>query len=722
MKIIRLKLLLLVVCVFSCKTNNNTSIQMLPEKEVVEEYFGTTVKDPYRYMEDLNDTIVLNWYKQQSNYAKNKIHKIDNRNKILDFQNIITNNSSEISNILITSNNLCFYLKNHNDTKELFYREGIHGEEYFLFNPEKYKKGSAINYIAPSWDGSKVAIAITKNDLEIGNIIVLDVQNKKRYNESINNCWPSALGGIRWLADNSRFTYEYIPVIDKKEKNYLFNTETRLHVLGENPVNDRILFSKKNNPEIKIKEEDFPEVSISNEKSNYIFGSIWGASYYADYYYSSIENINNQKITWKSLFKKEDLIKRFYLEGDYIVYLSAKKAENFEICRTSLINPNFEDPEILVSEDESSVITDLTLTSKGMFFVKTKNGVEAKLYQFINKNKINNITLPKEAGYINVSSNGNLFPDLRIEIKGWLSDKERYQFNHKTNQFTKEQLAKENGNNDELFDGIIIEEIEIISHDGVKVPLSLIYNKDLELNGQNRVLIKGYGAYGITQKPFLDPYILPWLKEGGIYAMAHVRGGGEKGDFWHKSGYKETKPNTWKDLIACSEYLIHKKYSSSSKTVIYSGSAGGILIGRAITERPDLFAAAIIRVGVLNTLRYEFSPNGKNNTKELGSVQDSIGFKGLLEMDAYQHIEKGVKYPAVYLTAGLNDSRVSVWQPGKFAAKLQAATTSNNPVFLNVDSEGGHGLDTSKNKKNKEIADILSFALWQTGHPDFQLK
>ena len=720
MKII--KFLLLFVIAYSCTTIDNKSIKMLPEQKMVDKYFGIEVEDPYRYMENTSDSLVINWYKDQSNNSKHQLNKINNRNRIVDIQQ--KNNGStddKVSNLQITNNNFYFYLKSNNDVKKLFFREGINGKERLLFNPDNFKKGFSINYISPNWDGSKIAIAITKDDLEIGDIIIFDVINNTLYKEVIKNCWPSALGGIRWLPDNSKFTYEYIPVINKKDKNYLLNVETRIHTTGSDAISDIVLFSKKNNPTINFKEEDFPDITFRDKTSQYVFGGVWGASYYADHYYSSIKNIDNKNIKWKPLFKKEDLIKAFYIKENDIIFLTAKNAQNFKICKTSLINPNFENPEILVSEDSSSVITDFALTDKGLFYVKTKNGVEAKLFQ-LQDNKITEMQLPNKAGYINVSSKGAHYQDLWIEIKGWLSDRERYSYNYETNHFIKEILSDKKDSNADLFNGLIVKEIEITSHDGAKVPLSLIYNEGIELNGQNRVLIKGYGAYGRTQRPFLDPYILPWVKEGGIYAVAHVRGGGEKGDTWHKGGYKSTKPNSWKDLIACTEYLIDNKYSSKETVAIYGSSAGGILIGRALTERPDLFAAAIIRVGLLNTLRLEFAPNGKNNTKEFGSLKDSIGFRGLLEMDAYHHIKKGVNYPSIYLSAGFNDSRVAVWQPGKFAAKILKENASDKPILLNVDSKGGHGLNASKNKKNEEITDILSFALWQTGHPDFQLK
>jgi prolyl oligopeptidase len=269
---------------------------------------------------------------------------------------------------------------------------------------------------------------------------------------------------------------------------------------------------------------------------------------------------------------------------------------------------------------------------------------------------------------------------------------------------------------------LIAEEIMVESHDGVMVPLSLIYNKGIVKNGRNRVLFYGYGAYGSSMNPFFSPNFLLWTNDGGILAIPHVRGGGELGDKWHKAGFKTTKPNTWKDLIACAEYLIDKDYTSNEYIAISGGSAGGILIGRALTERPDLFAAAIPSVGCLNPLRAEESPNGPVNVPEFGTVKDSVECMALIEMDSYLHLNDGVKYPATLITAGMNDPRVIAWQPAKFAARLQAANASDKPILFWADFEAGHGIGNTKSKRFESLADELSFAFWQTGHKKYQIK
>ena len=228
------------------------------------------------------------------------------------------------------------------------------------------------------------------------------------------------------------------------------------------------------------------------------------------------------------------------------------------------------------------------------------------------------------------------------------------------------------------------------------------------------MLLYGYGAYGVSLSPTFNSSLFPLLTRGVIYAVAHVRGGGEKGNTWHTEGLKSSKPNTWKDFNACAEYLIQNKYTSAARLACEGASAGGILIGRAITERPELYKVAIAQVGMLDILRSETLPNSQGNFPEFGTVTDSLEFKALLEMDPILHIKKNVKYPAQLITTGYYDPRVPSYIPGKFAATMQMANESKVPSLLMVDFSSGH----FGNSTVKEYA----FLLWQTGHVDFQPK
>ncbi len=718
---------LLPFCVLFINVHNlisQNNLDLKPLQCETDTFYGKVYKDPYRFLENIQDTIVIEWLNQQTSYATAILHKITNRETILTRQKKDLGNGARANYLKIAGNNQSFYLKQEPYEKgyKLYYRNGLHGKEELLFNPENYKKDSKvrylISYIKPSWDASKIVIGLTIKDEEFSELVVLDVKSKKLHDEIITNCWPKALGGVSWLNDNSGFFYTHIPVMDKSSESYILNTASVLYRLGDNPKELNVILSAKNNPDIGIKPADFPIIYTKPYYGDILIAGIEGVGPFSDHYYTKVTN-KIEEVRWKPLFKKEDKVKQFTFYRGEIYFLSALNSPNYKLCKTNINNPNFKNPEILVAEDTNDVITDFEITKSGVYFVKNKNGVDAQLY-LLKDQKEQKIPIPRPSGYIDIRPKSPDSDDFWIVIRGWTIYGERYRYNSEEKIFIEDDFYPPPKYQE--LDSVIVEEIEIASHDGVMVPFSIIYKNGTQLNGKNRVLIGGYGAYGYTNRPNLNSYLLQWVREGGIYAIAHVRGGGEKGNKWHKGGFKQTKPNTWKDFIACTEYLIKKKYTVPDKIAIWGGSAGGILIARAITERPDLYKAAILSAASINMLRTEFGPNGKNNIKEFGSVEDSTEFLALLEMDACQHIKAGTKYPAVLLQAGANDSRVPFWESAKFAAGLQEANVSDNPILLSIDLDSGHGFNMSTDQWDQKVADVISFALWQTGHHDFQLK
>ena len=304
------------------------------------------------------------------------------------------------------------------------------------------------------------------------------------------------------------------------------------------------------------------------------------------------------------------------------------------------------------------------------------------------------------------------------EASAWTRFGGFYAFDPRTGKVTDTRLQPQ-GTYDNPTD-LVATEVKVKSHDGTMVPLSIVHKKGLKLDGTNPTIVFGYGAYGISTTPYFRPTWLPWYQRGGVIAYAHVRGGGEYGEDWYKAGYKATKPNTWKDAIACAEWLVANKYTSTPKMSIYGGSAGGIFVGRSITERPDLFGAAVDAVPFSDGMRFEFSENGVPNIPEFGSVKTDEGFKGLFAMSSYHWVKDGTPYPAVLVTTGINDPRVDAWQAGKMGARLQAATSSGKPILLRIDYDAGHGIGSTKKQQYEERADEIAFLLWQSGMAGFQ--
>lgn len=607
--------------------------------------------------------------------------------------------------------------KRGEEINKLYYKKDINSTEQLIYDPIIAKPKFLIKYFKVNWDSTKVVISLAAGGENISELIIYDIEKEKEYSQVIKNAAPDITGGINWLPDNSGFIYQFIPNTDHRNKDYLVNTRAVLYKLNSDPSELTDIFSKNNNPNIDIEPADFPVVIIKSDSSKYIFGKISGVASYKDYYFANIQDKTDySNLDWKPLFKKENQIKNFAIYNNDLIYRTSKNASNFKICKTSVLNPDFNNPIILAEEMKDKVIKDFEYVNGELFYITIKNGVEAKL-NGIRNGKHEIIELPLVSGNSYVSYQGN---SLIITINSWTKPKQTYKFNIESRQFS--LISLESDANYPEFDNFIVEEIEVPSHDGIMIPLSIIYKKGIKKDGSNRLISLSYGAYGASFSPFFSIPTLTWVNNGGIWVLPHVRGGGEKGDQWHKSGFKSTKPNSWKDLIACTEYLIKEGYTSRDKNIAFGVSAAGITIGRAVTERPDLFGAVIMNFPALNILRSEFQPNGPNSIKEFGTVQKPIEFQALYEMDAYHQIKKDQDYPAMLISTGMKDGSVVPWDPGKFVAKIQNENPKGNPVLFSVDFNANHGGDGSASNYYKNMVDTFSFALWQTGHPDYQPK
>jgi len=723
--------LLFPVLLFACSPGaKETQIELpaapeTPVRMVSDTLYGQVIQDPYRYLEDLKSEDVSKWYKEHAERSRFVLDAITGRKdviaKMYDFDK---RKSVRSFNLQIAESNRHFYLKQtpEDETGKLFYRDSFDGQETLLFDPETYDLSSKLKYVIsgyyPSPDGKKAALEIAPNGSESSILIIISDVNAKTFaTEKIDRCW---FASCSWLPDGNSFYYNRLQSSDVHNPDREKNSKTYLHKIGQDASKDVEVFSKAKNPELDIKEEEFP-VLFYDRDTEYLFGYAFSVDNRQKIWYAPASEMKKSKPALKKLFGPEDEVYNFFTTDKELFVYTPKGAPRFKILRMPLSNPDLSKATVAVPEFADRSITGMTVNNESLYFTTTKNGVTAGLYRMpLATGKIEEVELPIVAGSIGVSSRGVRFPDIWVNMSGWTQDNKRYRFNPETKEFKVEMLSSVAEYPE--YANLVVEEVMVKSHDGIEVPLSLVYNKDLKKDGSSPVFLMGYGAYGISINPFFSPNMLLWTDKGGIFAVAHIRGGGELGDEWYKSGKKTTKPNTWKDLIACAEYLVSNQYTSPKKIAINGGSAGGILIGRAMTERPDLFAVAIPDVGCLNPLRAEESPNGPVNVPEFGTVKDSTECMALIEMDSYLHVKDGTEYPATLVTAGMNDPRVIAWQPGKFAARLSAATSSGKPVLFLADFEAGHGIGDTKSKQFESLADVYSFALWQLGHPDFQIS
>ena len=317
-------------------------------------------------------------------------------------------------------------------------------------------------------------------------------------------------------------------------------------------------------------------------------------------------------------------------------------------------------------------------------------------------------------GRVNLLSNDYTKSDLFMAIIGWTRESTWYRFDPADGGIEQVEI-KPLGPFDYL-DDMIVERIMVTSHDGVEVPLTILRKSSVQVDGSNPTLLFGYGAYGISMRPYYNPLMLPWFENGGVYALANVRGGGEYGDSWHKAGHMNTKRNSWLDLNACAEYLIEKDYTNNSSLAIMGASMGGVLVGRAMTSRPDLYGAVISIVGCNNPVRIHRQANGPVNFPEFGNPLDPEEFPYVLAMDSYFAVKDDVDYPPMLITAGWNDARVEPWEPAKMAARMQQANPCGGPYLLRVGYRAGHRR-IARSDYWVEHADRYAFLLWVLNKP-----
>ena len=694
-------------------------------KPVTDTYHGVTVTDGYRYMEDTSAPDVQQWAKAQDDATRAALDAIPGRAKLLArIGELEASDASRTREVKLAAGGRVFYEKrraNENQQK-LYVRDGFAGAERLLVDPEVLAKASgvphAIEFYQPSNNGKFLAYAISAGGTEEAVIHVMDVASGKELIEPIDRAHYSY---VNWLPDDSGFLYmrqrplaEGAPATEK----YKASSAYVHRMAGRGP--DVAVLTAGAGDHLKIAAEEFPVVQP-------LVGTPWalaipanGVENEIDLYAAPIGKALDPRLKWRKLFGREAEITGFAVHGDDLYVLTHQSASRFKVLQTSMTHPELSLARVVVAPGRE--VVDSVVAAKDALYVLAHDGTAGKLYRVAyTKDAQPALVKMPVMGSLAIVDSDVRRPGVLMSVDAWTHDKAYWRVGATDDQIadTGLQVAGPFGAPANLE----VQEVLVKSFDGLEIPLSIVYPKGMKLDGNNPTELYGYGAYGMylgAEDPVFTPRLLAWHELGGVSATCHVRGGGIYGEQWHLAGKQLTKPNTWKDLIACGEYLVKQGFTSSSKMAINGGSAGGILVGRALTARPDLWAVAVPEVGVLNAVRSETSANGVPNIPEFGTVKDRQQFNGLLEMDAYHHVEDGAKYPAVLLMHGINDPRVPAWESMKMAARLQAASTSGKPVLLRLEYGGGHGVGSTKTQRQEQAADKWAFMLWQFGDARFQ--
>jgi prolyl oligopeptidase len=693
-----------------------------PVRPVTDDYFGTAVIDNYRYMENLKDPEVQAWMKAQNSYTRKVLERLPGRAALAKrIQSVLGNDLRRTT--FRRRGELLFYevLEAGAELPKLAYRDGLQGEEHVLVDPAKLSTDSShhfsLDWYAPSWDGRYVAYGISEGGSEKSVLHLLDLKTGSALPELIDRTED---GGVAWRPDNQSFYYMRYPKPgpDTPPSQTLYNAVTYQHAIGQNASGDgdTAVFGRGVSPTLDVPEGQGAYIVISPD-SHY---AVAVANHNMDsnpntFYVAPLEQVRGPGTPWQKIASSEDGVVDVQPHGDRLYILSQKGASRFRLLSAPGAHPDLEHADVTVPEGVG--VLDSFAAANDALYLAVRTGPSFELQRVeLDGKGLRSIQLPFSGTVAELTTDPRVAGVL-FNLQGWVRSAREIAYEPSTDAAKDTGLippARSESNAFEASDEFAI------SYDGTRIPISILSKKGSVRDRSHPALVFGYGSYGISMDPFFERAWLVWLERGGIVAVVHARGGGEYGDAWHRAGQKLRKINTILDFNAGAQYLIDRHYSQSKLLVAYSASAGGMIMGGALTVDPGLFRVVLDEVGLSDMLRFETEPNGPPNVPELGSASQEEGFHGLYSVSAYAHIHDGTPYPAVMFITGANDPRVGPPNMLKMTARVQAATSSGRPVLLRVDYDAGHGFGSSLSQYANLLADEWAFSFWQLGLPGFQ--
>jgi len=597
-----------------------------PVKRVTDDYHGTKVTGPYRYMEEFTNVDVQKWVRGQADYADKILRSIPGRDALLKrISELDAGAPYRIYGFDRRPKGDLFYFKQlaAENVAKFYLKEAKGEKERLLIDPETFprtdqKQHFALSFARVSPDGSKVLYGFAASGSEQTTLRVFDLTAGKDLPDAIDRM-EAEYALPSWFPDSSGFVYSRRRKLPEKAdptEGYKY-TQAFLHTLGTDPEKDTMVLAEGANGSPKLAEMDFPAVLLP-AGSDWAIGQVrHGDETDISLYVAPRNKLGSRDLAWLKVCDRGDLVTEFAVRGDDLFLLTAKDAPRFKVVRTSLAKPDVAKATVVIPPGPA--VVNGFAVAKDALYVSMSTGVPNTILRVPHDtSKAEPVTLPADEPSAFLAATRSDLPGTWLIVSSWTREGRLLAFDPAAKTLTDTGLLPVG--KFAAPDWLTSTEVMVPSHDGVKVPLSIIHRKDIKLNGSNPTLMSGYGAYGFGNPMYFDPVNLAWLERGGVLATAHVRGGGIFGKEWHHAGRRATKPNTWKDFIACADYLVKEGYTKPAKLCGEAGSAGGILIGRAITERPDLFAAVQISVGCTDMLRFETTMNGPPNIPEYGTV------------------------------------------------------------------------------------------------------
>ncbi len=695
-----------------------------PSEPVNDTLHGVAVADPYRNLENTKRADTQAWLKAQGDFAAAQLARINGQGAMAARVQALTQAAGDtVRSITRMPAGHTYYLLRPAGSNQfkLMLQVGLGGTARVLVDPQKLMDTTgvphAINYFRPSWDNRTLAYGVSAGGSEDASLHLQDIASGKPLGQPIPRVHEDLL---HWTPDSRHLAFNQVRALpaDAPETETFLDTTVFLLDRSHPAAAPRPLFGPLVNPALQLDRLDVASVLFAP-------GSRWMLARTADttvpegkLFVAPLADLpRGAAIRWRPISSFADKITDAQLRGDTLYLRTYAGAPRGRVLALDLRNPVLAKAKQRVAEPSSGVLTNFALGADALY-TEVQQGFTSRVRRHADNAPAtappDGVDLaPGQPGTTAlVGDEAHAYQDVWVATSAWTTPP-------RVLRLAPGSAPADTGlRRDATPPGtpaLTVTDVLVRSHDGAQVPLAIIHRKGLVLDGSNPTLLVGYGAYGFSFDARFDVRSIAWLEQGGVMAYANVRGSGAFGDAWYRAGFKTTKPNTWLDGIACAKWLIAQRYASPATLGIWGTSAGGIFVGRAVTTAPELFAAAIFDVGVMDAVRAEESANGITNISEFGSSKNPAEFAALLAMSPYHQIRDNTPYPAVLLIHGLNDPRVDVWHSAKAAARLQAASSSGKPVLLRLDAQAGHGVGSTAQQAASKNADVYSFLLWQFG-------
>ncbi len=671
--------------------------------EKTDDYHGTLVADPYRWLEDDNSEETRNWVQEQNRVTFSHLEKIPFReswkNRMLEVSNY-----EKFTAPFRKGDYFYYYRNNGLQNQSVLYRtRGLNGKEELVIDPNKLSDDGTTRMtgFSISKSGKYAVYSLSRGGSDWQEYRVRNLQTGKDLGDKVE--WVK-VSGIAWQGDGFYYSRYPAPEKGKELSTRNENHQVYYHKIGTGQKADQLIYQDPDNPQrfhiaSTSEDERFLVLNISDRGKGFMGNAIW------------IKDFKSPDKSWKHLVKNVGQHVYGWIDnfGDKIILRTNENAPNYKLMMVKAESTDRSMWETFV--DEKNYPMQGAGSGGGKLFLNYLENISSHVYVYHPDGTPDGEALLPGIGSAS-GFDGNVDDkELFYTFSSYTYPPTIFRYDIASEQSTRYKAPLIPSYNPEQYE---TRQVFYPSKDGTRVPMFITHKKGLELNGENPVLLYAYGGFNISLTPSFSAVNLTWLEQGGIYAVANLRGGSELGEKWHEAGMLEKKQNVFDDFIAAAEYLVDQNYTRPGKLAIQGGSNGGLLIGAVINQRPELFGVAIPQVGVMDMLRYQNFTIGWNWIAEYGSSAKPEHFNFLYKYSPIHNIKEGIEYPPTIITTADHDDRVVPAHSFKYAATLQEKYKGKNPVVIRIDTKSGHGA-SNLTKSIELFADLYSFAFYHMG-------